>query len=232
MGTVSAKAAKAAKVATLPTQFERWFNVHYGDYPDALRVAELAYRFEQSDGTYRASTDGAAVGIVALVYSGKLMQLSEGEVGADGLAPLHYVEKRGKRAERALRFDPHARTMIGLGEPAKVTVPPSTQDRLSVFFQLAWLVQRNPASAEAGRSFRLPLASMKGVDIVTVSSAGATRLRIHGESVPVLALRLRNEAKRDDPRIDVWLSTEADRMPLRIRFEEHDGTVVDQVIRR
>ncbi|MGE0310210.1 MAG: DUF3108 domain-containing protein [Lautropia sp.] len=228
---VLARPATPAGPAIAP-RFERWFDVHYGEYGSALRVATLAYRFEEEDGRYRASTDGEAVGIVALVYSGKLRQASRGELGATGLTPLRYVEKRGKRAERAIDFDPATRTMTGTGASAPVPYPPATQDRLSIFFQLAWMLRREPDRAAIGGAFRVPLASMKSVDIVTVTSAGPVTLDIAGEAVPTLALRLRNEARQDDPRIDVWLSADADRMPLRIRFEESDGTVVDQIHRR
>ena len=228
---VLAAPSQSAGPPTIPARFERAFNVHYGDYPNALRVAEVTYRFERANGKYLARTDGAAVGIVSLVYSGHLTQSSEGVASADGLSPLRYAEKRGKRAERVLVFDPVAQTMIGMGDPPKVSVPAATQDRLSIFFQLAWLVRRQPAMIEAGRTLRLPLASMKGVDIVTVTSAGRTELGIDGDRVPVIALRLRNLAKPDDPRIDVWLAIDGDGMPVRIRFEEQDGTVVDQVRR-
>lgn len=226
-----AHAGTPAGTPALASRFERWFDVHYGEYNDALRVAALAYRFEHSGGKYRASSDGEAVGIVALLYSGKLRQSSEGELDSNGLAPRRYREKRGKRAERTIDFDPATRGMSTSAVDRPVPFPPLTQDRLSIFFQLAWMIQREPARAAAGQAFQVPLASTKHVDIVTVTSAGPKTLRIDGEAVPTLALRLRNEAKRDDPRIDVWLSAGTDRMPLRIRFEESDGTVVDQVHR-
>ena len=232
-GTAGGKTnAISTTVPTPAARFERGFDVHYGEYDEALRVASLAYRFEQADGRYRASSDGEAVGIVALVYSGKLRQSSEGQFDSNGLTPRRYREKRGKRAERTIDFDPVARTMSTSASERPLPFPPLTQDRLSVFFHLAWRVRRDPAGVRPGKSFLLPLASTKHVDMVTVTSMGEKPLRIGGESVPTLQLKLRNEARQDDPRIDVWLSADADRMPVRIRFEESDGTVVDQIQRR
>ncbi len=231
-GAGATTSSDPAALPTLAARFDRTFDVHYGEYGSALRVAVLAYHFAHADGRYRATTEGEAVGLVALVYSGRLRQASHGGFDGSGLTPLGYVEKRGKRAERSIAFDPATRTMTGTGTTAPVPYPPATQDRLSIFFHLAWALQRDPARAASGSRFRVPLASTKSVDIVTVSSDGPSMLDIDGERVSTTALRLRNEDKRDDPRIDVWLSADGQRMPVRIRFEESDGTVVDQIHRR
>ena len=212
----------------LPRDETRHFNVTLGDYTDGMRVAEASYRLSHVDGRYRLETTAQATGLIALVYSGQLMQVSEGRVGAGGLMPESYREKRGRRPERAIRFDWQAGKMIGIGNPADVPLPAGTQDRLSLAYQLGLLVRQDSRRAQAGARFEVPLAAMRSIDRVTVTSGGPSSLRINGMQVPAVKFEIRGERHQED-RIDVWLSPEQSMLPLRIRFLDDGSRIIDQV---
>lgn len=225
-----------AESATLPTPIPplppdetRHFSVTLGDYTDGVRVAEISYRMTHGDNRYRLETSGQASGLIALVYSGQLTQASEGRVGPTGLMPESYREKRGRRAERMIRFDWNSQVMIGNGDPpAEVPLPAGTQDRLSLAYQLGLLVRQDPLRAAAGARFSVPLASMRSVDAVTVSAGGLATLRVNGSGLAAIKFEIRGERHAND-RIDVWLSPEQAMLPLRIRFLDDGSKVIDQV---
>lgn len=218
-------------LVALPASLTQVFDVYFGNYASGMRIAELTYRFAHDAGQYRASTDGHAIGLVALVYSGQLVQSSEGRMEPSGLKPERYAEKRGKRPERELRFDHREGRMIGVGTPPEVPMPNGTQDRLSIIYQLSMLARTYPGRFAADRQFRIPLASMKTVDLATLTSAGDEELAVDGRTLAGLKVKVRNEASRDDPKIDIWLGRADAMLPVRIRFEESDGKVIDQVYR-
>ena len=214
----------------LPAPGSQRFRVHYGDMSRGMVVAEVDYRLEHRGDQFEISTRGEAVGMVAMFYSGILVQTSNGRVGKDGLLPEQYRERRGKRPERMLRFDHARRRMIRLGDAAEVPMPPGTQDRLSVFYQVGLLARSRPERFHPGQRFTLPLASMREIDTASFTVAGPESVNTLRGALPALHLKARNEADPDDPRFDVWLATELSMLPARIRVEEADGKVIDQVL--
>jgi hypothetical protein len=195
-----------------------------------LTVAEIDYRLQNRGDTYEVSTRGKAVGVVAIFYSGVLVQASVGRIGENGLLPERYSERRGKRPERVIRFD-HARgKMIGLGTPPEVDLVPGTQDRLSIFYQVGLLVRGKPDLLQRGQRFTMPLASMRGVDKASFLAAGEEPVATERGPIPALRLTVRNEADPEDPIIDVWLAPSLSMLPARIRISEDDGKVIDQVL--
>lgn len=213
----------------LPPAETRRFSVSLGDYTSGVNVAEIAYRMTHGDNRYRLETSAQAAGLVALVYSGQLTQSSEGSIGPAGLSPESYREKRGRRPERAIRFDWNRRVMIGNGEPPiEVSLPAGTQDRLSLAYQLGLLVRQDPGRAAAGARFDVPLAAMRSIDTVTATSTGQTTLRVDGKALAAVRFEIRGERHASD-RIDLWLSPEQSMLPLRIRFLDDGSKVIDQV---
>lgn len=216
--------------AELPASGDQRFQVYYGDMSRNLRVAEIGYRLDHGGDGYHIGTRGEAIGMVAMFYSGILIQNSVGRIGPAGLRPERYSERRGDRAERVLRFDHARHRMVGLGKPPEVDLPTGTQDRLSVFYQLGLMARSQPSLFRNGARFNLPLASLKRIDTATFSVAGAATVRTARGPVPALHLTVRNEADPEDPTIDVWLGSELSMLPARIRIEESDGKVIDQVL--
>ena len=219
-----------AALPPLPPSGEQRFRVYYGDMSRDLVVAEIDYRLRNGGDTYEVATRGKAVGMVAILYSGMLIQTSVGRVGEKGLLPERYSERRGKRPERAIQFDHRRGKMIGLGAPPEVDLLPGTQDRLSVFYQVGLLARGNPELLQRGRRFTMPLASMKEIDKASFLVAGEEPVDTERGRVPSVRLTVRNEADPEDPTIDVWLATGQSLLPARIRISDDDGKVIDQVL--
>lgn len=228
---LAATPADAPRVAPLPDPVTQRFQVYYGDMSRNLVVAEVRYSLEHGEGRYRIGTEGKAVGVVAVFYSGVLVQQSVGRVGAGGLMPERYRERRGKRPERSVRFDYEHHKLIGNGDPApEVPLLPGTQDRLSIFYQVGIMARARPQDFVAGRRFTMPLASMKAIDRPRFTVVGKEAVHTARGDVPALRLTVRNEDDPKDPVIDAWLAPDLSMLPARIRAEDHDGKIIDQVL--
>lgn len=206
------------------------FSVHYGGYERGLKVAVLDYEIRHDGKRYRIDSKGRAEGLAAIVYSGVLTQESEGRLTPRGLEPTRYREQRGKRPERWAELDRRAREVRFSAHPA-VPLVDDVQDRLSVLVQLGLLARAQPERFAAGRVVALPELGSRRIEDARYASRGAVTLAT--PSGARRALHLERVAPRgaDDARVDVWLGYDLDMLPVRLRFTDPDGRVLDQLLR-
>jgi hypothetical protein len=221
----------AVPLPALPGSRRQRFKVYWGEFSDGRSVARLEYRLSHDGERYELRTEGEAEGLLSLVYSGTLTQSSAGRLGPGGLQPVRYAETRGKRAERAVAFDPDGRRLLPGGrEP--VLLPAGTQDRLSVFYQIGLLVRAEPARFVAGLAFELPVATMREVRTERFVVVGPDVLMAPGGPIHALHLARPVQPGTDEPRIDLWLGYDFEMLPVRLRIEDAGRRVLDQVIDR
>jgi hypothetical protein len=221
----------AVPLPALPGSRRQRFKVYWGEFSEGRSVARLEYRLSHDGERYELRTEGEAEGLLSLVYSGTLNQSSAGRLGPGGLQPVRYAETRGKRAERAVAFDPDGRRLLpGSGEP--VPLPAGTQDRLSVFYQIGLLVRAEPARFVAGLAFELPVATMREVRTERFVVVGPDVLMAPGGPIHALHLARPVRPGTEDPRIDLWLGYDFEMLPVRLRIEDAGRRVLDQVIDR
>lgn len=214
-----------------PDDHRQRFRVYYGDYTDERSVARLEYRFERDGDRYRIETAAKAEGVLAWIYRGTLVQQSSGRIGPDGLEPTRYAEQRGSRPERAAAFDADARRLVPSGG-TPVALPPGTQDRLSVFYQIGLLVRAEPERFTAGRQYELPVASTRAVQRERFVVVGDEVLMAPGGAIRTLHLHRPPPAGTDDPRIDLWLGYDRQMLPVRLRIEDSQRRVLDHLVER
>lgn len=183
---------------------------------DGFYAGEATQDWQAQDGHYRLRWAFEPKGLVAMFGSTRT-QLSEGEIDANGLRPDRFSDQKGGREAEAASFDwPSGRVSFsgGRGEAA---LPAGAEDLLSVFYQLAWLAPRQNLS----------------LTVVTGSRIGRWNFEYLGEETLSLpagtgpALHLRTQA--DGKTIEVWLSVERGYLPLKIRFIDGKGGILDQL---
>lgn len=219
----------------LPAELRLDFNVFYGDFlGQGLQVAQASYHLSHQDQRYRLETEARATGIVAIFYSGTLLQTSVGVLGAGGFVPQHYTEKRGRRPERRLNFDARIRRIRLAGDPpVDMPYPEGTQDRLSIFFQLGLLARDEQQSFRPGQRFTLPLAGTRRIDEPLFEVLSRAPLRTQAGVFDALHISVRKPGDQDAPRFDIWLAPALQMLPVRIRvLDGSDGKVVDQVLKK
>jgi len=217
---------------SLPASRTQRFRVYWGDFSQQQSVARLEYRLVNQGDRYELRTDVRAEGLISLVYSGTLSQVSVGGLGPDGLEPARYAEIRSKSSERVVDFDRKLGQLMSLDGSPPVPMPVGTQDRLSVFYQLGLMMRREPSAVTAGQVIDMPVASMRAVQRERFVVVGDEMLMAPGGPIRTLHLQRPVPAGSRDPRIDLWLGYDFEMMPVRLRLEESSDRVLDQVIDR
>jgi hypothetical protein len=188
------------------------------------RVGEVTHRWSQDGRTYEAESVAEAVGFLSLLFNGKFVQRSTGEIRADGLHPAQYTLDRGRgdRAEVA-RFDWARGTLALAWKDRSVTLalPVAAQDPLSLMHQLYFL-RPVPASGTVAvaTSRKLYRSSFELVGGQTLDTPLG----------PVRTLLFRRQ-EPNGATTELWADLDRGLLPARVRAVDKRGNVVDQVIR-
>ncbi|MEY4296044.1 MAG: hypothetical protein RLY82_1732 [Pseudomonadota bacterium] len=168
--------------------------------------------------TYEASYFGVSL----------IKQTSGGTLGAAGLIPIRFSDKRRGKSEQAAHFDAgKQRVTFSNNRPeAKLTV--GWQDRASVLIQLSSLAAAQPNRFKTGDSLELPVASVDELEPWVFEVQGTLRLALPvGELLAVHLLRRPRRAF--DQTIEVWLAPSLSHLPVRIRYTDSGG-VTDSLL--
>jgi len=172
-----------------------------------------------ADGQYSARMD------VRIPLLGSRVQTSTGRVNGSGLLPDRFSDK--SRSERAAHFDHTQQNIRFSNNQPDAALEPGAQDRLSLFMQLAGLLNARPATYTAGQTISLQVAG--------TSDAEIWRFRVEEEAMLDLpagtlrARRLVREARQPrDSLIDIWFAPDLAYLPVRIRITQNNGDHIDQ----
>lgn len=157
---------------------------------------------------------------------GSRVRTSTGRVGPQGLEPERFGDRR-RSNEKAAHFD-HAGQRIRYSNNAPDTpLLPGAQDQLSVFLQLAALMQARPDAYPAGRSIQLQVAGTGNAEVWTFLVGPEEALTLPAGSMNTRRLT-RPPQREYDKTVEVWLAPGLQHLPVRIQITEHNGDVADQ----
>jgi hypothetical protein len=207
--------------------------LYYDAYVDGQQVQTGEIKWIADDTGYALSIT------IPYAFVGPFVFESKGKIDAFGLAPSIYWAQRGKNPPRFSRFERNAKggPVMFFSEKMDFSppIPPGTQDRFSLIFQFASLLNGDDKIDEAGTIRSIPVASFDMIEpwqfksygeLVSdaVPSMGVTTLR-HYE----LLDRPSNKFKR---RVDLWLVRDLEWLPGRIRTTEANGRVFELVFKQ
>jgi len=193
---------------------------------NGFKVGRAAYIWQVRGDRYVLTSITEGTGLIALIQPGKLVQISQGHITPDGLAPDDFWIQRGKPTPdktAAAHFDyrQHTVTVGKMSNATTVALLPGAQDILSVTFQLAMLA---PFQGEQ----LLHVTTGKGLKPYTAHVVGEELL-----DTPLGQLRtlhLARSAEAGEDAIDVWLAEDYSYLPVKIRVDHSRFGIVEQVI--
>ncbi|WP_251371333.1 DUF3108 domain-containing protein [Polynucleobacter sp. TSB-Sco08W16] len=176
---------------------------------------------------------------IPYAFVGPFVFESRGTVDAYGMAPAIYWSQRGTKAPRYSRFD---RDGSGAGQMFFSEKPdftpniiPGTQDRFSLMFQLASLLNGDSKIDEAGSIRAIPVVDYNTLEMWQFKSYGEAL----NEDVPSLGVAINRHyalmQRENDPykrQVDIWLSKDLEWLPGRIRSLESNGRVLELVFKQ
>lgn len=162
---------------------------------------------------------------IGALFIGNRVLSSNGEIGADGLAPTRFSDKW--RSELAAHFDrERARVVFSANTPEAVLLP-GAQDQLSVFMQLASLLAGEPARYPAGSNISIQTISPRLAEAWTFVVEAPERLQLPGGEQATI--KLTRQPRRDyDQKVELWLAPALSYLPARIRYTQSNGDYIDQ----
>lgn len=169
--------------------------------------------------SYQASQE------ISAFLLGARSQASRGHITAGGLQPDRF-EDRARKKLRAASMD----WVTGLArfepEAPLARIAPGTQDRLSVFLQLAGMLAAAPQRYPSGAEITVPTASTKAVEPWTFQMHGPQQLELPGDTLDTLRLE-RLPRRAGDQKAELWLAPSLGYLPVRIRLSEGNGDYAD-----
>jgi hypothetical protein len=198
--------------------------IEYAVTSGSMRLGE-GHDFLEHDGKkYSVVSETKTVGVAALFYKLNIRRESRGSLTAGGLRPLQFEEKNSRKPRRAADFDWDA-GQVRLTDGDKIeTVPLSanTFDPTSLPYAFAF-AQSNQ------ESMKVFVADGRRLADYEYRIIGKETLKTPLGELETLHFQKVREA--DDKRgLEFWLSVDRHFLPVKIRFVEKNGTMVDSTV--
>lgn len=163
---------------------------------------------------------------VKLFLLGSRVQTSTGTLGPEGLRPERFADIR--RGERATHFERDAGRIRFSSNAPTADLQPGAQDRLSLFLQIAGLLQATPRREGDVMSFQV--AGTGGAETWHFEVGAEETLALPaGQTVARRVVRRPREAY--DTTVEMWFAPALQHLPVRLRLTQSNGDVVDQLLR-
>ena len=204
-------------------------DAYWGDFKEGSPIARgsIELSFPEPD-RYQIRLVTKALGWASIFAPKPLQAETSGRLGPGGFLPDRYTHVTPRGKEEVTQFDYQANTVTYSSIKEPFALPAGIQDRLSFMLQLAWMMKVAPERFSLGESVTVTMAGRKAIEDISFMVLSDQPLILPG-GILVPAVHLSSYQTRDrfSGRIDVWLD-QADRLlPVRIRFEESRGQVVD-----
>lgn len=213
-----APAAPAIPLNHLPPQIELVYEIRFGPARGEQTVRWLA-----ADGRYTLTSVAGATGFTRMIYSGQLVQTSQGRIVATGLQPEAFWDQRGRKRSSG-RFD-FAGGTLSVSRDGKVRIldlPADTQDSQSLPFHFALNAPRigiGPFHVFDGRKLRPYYFHNRGEVMLDTPIGRLRTLHLERKDAPA------------DRRFEVWLAIDMHHLPVRVLRPDDSGADGEVMIR-
>ena len=198
--------------------------IEYAVTSGSMRLGE-GHDFLEHDGKkYSVVSETKTVGVAALFYKLNIRRESRGSLTASGLRPLQFEEKNSRKPRRAADFDWDA-GQVRLTDGDKIETMPlsaNTFDPTSLPYAFAF-AQSNE------ESMKVFVADGRRLADYEYRILGKETLKTPLGELETLHFQKVREA--DNKRgLEFWLSVDRHFLPVKIRYVEKNGTMVDSTV--
>jgi hypothetical protein len=195
------------------------------NYDVSGRVKGIAYQargtldWTLADARYSARME------MRVFLLGSRVQTSTGRVGPAGLMPERFADK--SRSEKAAHFEADRQRIRFSTNAPEVPLLPGAQDRLSLFLQLAGLLQARPQAYATGQTVDMQVAGTGDAPVWRFQVGEESTLSLPAGEFRVRHL-VRQPRKEFDSTVEMWLAPSLQHLPVRLRVTQPNGDVADQ----
>ncbi|OSZ73945.1 DUF3108 domain-containing protein [Hydrogenophaga sp. IBVHS1] len=156
---------------------------------------------------------------------GSRVQTSTGGVGPAGLMPERFADKG--RSERAAHFEREQNRIRFSANTPEAELLPGAQDRLSLFLQIAGLLQARPQAYASGDIIDMQVAGTGDAEIWRFKVGEESTLVLPAGELRVRHL-VRQPRKEFDSTVEMWLAPDLNHLPVRLKVTQANGDMADQ----
>ena len=207
--------------------------LYYDAYVDGQKYQTAEIDWITEGNSYRLYVN------IPYAFVGPFVFESRGTVDGYGLAPIIYWSQRGTRTPRYSRFDRDEKGggQMYFSEKPEFTpaIVPGTQDRFSLMFQLASLLNGNNKIDDSGSIRSIPVVDYNTLENWQFKSYGEA----FNEDIPSLGKTVNRHyalmQRENDPykrQVDIWLAKDLEWLPGKIRSLESNGRILELVFRQ
>jgi hypothetical protein len=214
--------ALAGEAPRLPPKVTLFYDVKMAGFT----LAEAVETLEHDGNQYRISSEARGKGVVAVLYRGAIRRTVQGAITPQGLRPAEFEDQRGDRPPARAAFDWGRRTVTQSrdGKAETVALPEDATDRLSFFYQFAFV----PLPA---RELRVTAIDGRGMTRFHFQAGVREKLATPlGELDTIKLVKVKDGP--DDKGTEVWLAPAFHYLPVRVLVTERNGDRADQIISR
>ena len=152
-----------------------------------------------------------------------LMQTSEGDIGANGLAPVRFLDRRARRSAQAANFRRDDGRITFSGTGVEWPLLAGSQDRLSWMIQLAGIAAAEPERlVEGGRITMVVIGARGDAGVWALSYAGRETIETVRGTVHAVKL-VRAGRSAYDTSAEIWLDPERSYLPVHATLRNNAG---------
>ena len=191
-----------------------------------ITIGRVSETFQRTGDRYEIRSVTRSDGELKVVMDDNITLESRGRVGAGGLQPLEFEQRRGSSSAKDVHadFDWEKGVLRSRfrGETHEVPLPKATQDRVSIHYQFMNLGRR-------GELVEMHMSNGRKVERYAYRFVEAVRLATPAGEFDTLHYRRVTENEKD-AKTDVWLAKDRHHLPVRVIFDDPRGLKVEQTL--
>ena len=184
--------------------------------------AELEWQVDGSQYQARQS--------ISAFLLGSMEQRSTGRLSDQGLQPLDFSDRRFFKT-RSVHFDWATDQALFTPERPAARIGLGAQDRLSVFLQLAAMLQAMPPLRQAGVRIDIPVLGARSLQMWTFVVEGEELLELPDGAMQTWRLHRQPKAGAAET-AQLWVDPSRGFVPVRIHMQEGNGDEMDLSLKR
>ena len=221
MLTAADVAGAAVTEAALPSMV----NASYRIYKAGIFIGSVEEQFTRDGDNYRIVSQTETAGPLRIFLRDQLTITSEGAVGSTGFKPARYqfVRRDDQKKNISAEFDWNKQQILSrhAAETETFELPAGTQDRISAMYQFMF-------SKPSANEVTVWMSQGKKAELYRYRKQGEAIITVNGENIPTVYYA--REAKAGESKAHLWLAKEKYFLPIKIVFEEGNGSTLEQML--
>lgn len=197
----------------------------YKIYKAGIFIGTVYEQFTREGDNYRIVSHTETAGPLRIFLRDQLTITSEGVVGSAGLKPSRYqvVRRDDQKKNIFSEFDWNKQQIVShrAAETETFDLPGATQDRISAMYQFMF-------SMPTANEVTVWMSQGKTAEFYRYRKQGEAMLMVDGASTPTVYYA--RDAKAGESRAHLWLAREKYFLPVKIVFEEGNGSTLEQML--